>query len=81
MELKDTVDLMLSDNYKDRLKAEYYQTLIRHDKLSQMILNWRLEKLDYTPVYPIDYCNEQLRRMRLYLNMLEDRARLEGITL
>ena len=29
MELKDTVDLMTSDDYKDRLKAEYLQTKIR----------------------------------------------------
>lgn len=29
MELKDTVELMNSDDYKDRFKAEYYQTKIR----------------------------------------------------
>ena len=29
MELKDTVALMESDDYKDRFKAEYYQTKIR----------------------------------------------------
>ena len=26
MELKDTIDLMTSEDYKDRFKAEYYQT-------------------------------------------------------
>ena len=31
MELKDTVVLMESDNYKDRFKAEYYQTKIRYE--------------------------------------------------
>lgn len=40
MELKDTVDLMLSDDYKDRLKAEYYQLQIRCRKISK-----KLEKL------------------------------------
>ena len=30
MELKDTVALMESDDYKDRFKAEYYQTKIRY---------------------------------------------------
>ena len=29
MELKDTIELMNSENYKDRFKAEYYQTKIR----------------------------------------------------
>ena len=33
MELKDTIDLMTSDDYKDRFKAEYYQTKIRYNKL------------------------------------------------
>ena len=27
--IKDTAELMMSDDYKDRFKAEYYQTKIR----------------------------------------------------
>lgn len=37
MELNQTVDLMLSDDYKDRLKAEYYQLFIRLNKLDRFI--------------------------------------------
>lgn len=33
MELKDTVSLMNSADYKERFKAEYYQTKIRYEKL------------------------------------------------
>ena len=29
MELKDTIELMTSDDYKDRFRAEYWQTKIR----------------------------------------------------
>lgn len=36
-ELKDTVELMLSDDYKDRFLAEYYQTHIRFTKLSETL--------------------------------------------
>ena len=36
MELKDTIDLMQSDDYKERFKAEYYQAKIRYDKLDAM---------------------------------------------
>ena len=32
MELLDTVELMVSDDYKNRMKAEYLQTKIRYDK-------------------------------------------------
>ena len=33
MELKDTVELMNSKDYKERFKAEYLQAKIRYDKL------------------------------------------------
>ena len=36
MELKDTVELMNSSDYKDRFKAEYQQVKIRHEKLRKM---------------------------------------------
>lgn len=37
MELADTVKLMTSDDWKARLKAEYWQTRIRFDKLSDYL--------------------------------------------
>ena len=38
MELKDTVELMNSADYKERFKAEYLQTKIRYDKLHKLII-------------------------------------------
>jgi hypothetical protein len=40
MELKDTIALMNSSDYKDRFKAEYYQTKIRYDKLHRTIIKY-----------------------------------------
>ena len=37
MELKDTVSLMQSADYKERFKAEYYQLVIRYKKLKAML--------------------------------------------
>ena len=37
MELKDTVNLMLSEDFKDRLKAEYFQLENRYKKLNEYI--------------------------------------------
>ena len=34
MELKDTIELMNSADYKERFKAEYFQTKIRYEKTS-----------------------------------------------
>lgn len=33
MELKDTVEMMTSSDYKERFKAEYYQLKLRYNKL------------------------------------------------
>lgn len=35
MELKDTVNGMLSEDYKERFVAEYQQTKIRYEKLKK----------------------------------------------
>lgn len=40
MELKDTVDMMLSNDYMERLKAEYYQAEIRYYALGKMLSDW-----------------------------------------
>lgn len=36
-DLKDTINLMTSDDYKDQLLAEYWQLKIRHQKLQVAI--------------------------------------------
>ena len=40
MELKDTATLMVSSDYKERFKAEYYQLKIRLEKLKYMLQKW-----------------------------------------
>lgn len=81
MELKDSVELMLSNNYRDRFKAEYYQTRIRFEKLRNMLDKYQAGNLDFDPDCPIDLLNEQLRYMMRYLRCLEIRAEIEGIKL
>lgn len=78
-ELKDTVDLMLSEDYKDRFKAEYYQTKIRYDKLRNMYNNW--DSLNFTPTCDKGVYFAQLRFQKAYLGILEDRAEIEGVEL
>ena len=81
MELKDTIDLMTSEDYKDRFKAEYYQTKIRYDKLHKMLVKNEAGVLDFTTTVPISKLMEQKRYMGEYLRMLEIRAAIEGIDL
>lgn len=81
MELKDTISLMLSDDYKDRFKAEYYQTKIRYNKLHETIVKYEAGKLDFELDDPITLLKDQASNMGKYLYTLEIRALIEGIDL
>ena len=76
-ELSETVGLMLSKDYKERFKAEFWQTYIRHSKLLITIVFYqRLDKNSQ-----IDLLKEQLRCMEQYLIILRKRAEIENIDL
>lgn len=81
MELRDTVEMMLSDDYKERFKAEYYQTKIRYEKLHKMVVKYDAGKLDFTPTCPIETLKAQAANMGGYLYQLEVRAEMEEIEL
>lgn len=81
MTLKDTIEMMLSDDYKDRFKAEYLQTKIRYDKLWSTIEKAQAGTLDFKLNCPINMLREQANQMGLYLIYLENRAEIEGIDL
>ena len=80
-ELIDTAKLMVSKNYQDRFKAEYYQLKIRRDKLLKMILDYTAGKLEFVPISSIYLLNTQLDCMNTYLNILQMRAMTEGVDL
>ena len=74
--LKSTIMYMISDNYKDRFKAEYKQLVIRADKLRQAINN-----MDISFNSSVELLKIQLDYMDAYAGILRDRARIEGIKL
>lgn len=90
MELKDTVHMMEDADYKERFKAEYYQTKIRYERLKEF--NTKIEAAERTrfmpkpvkiPVHdcPEDILREQQNAMGNYLHILEVRAKIEEIEL
>lgn len=81
MELKDTIDLMNSDDFKDRFVAEYRQTKIRYDKLHKMLIKYEAGTLNFEPKCSLELLSEQAKHMGLYLKCLEIRAEIEGIEL
>lgn len=81
MELKDTVQQMLSEDYKDRFKAEYYQTKIRYDKLVDMLDRWDKGQLLFSPTCPRELLWRQVTVMEDYMDLLIERSIAEGIDL
>ena len=81
MELKDTVKLMNSNDYKERFKSEYYQTKIRYDKLHKMLVKYEAKTLDFEPTCSIELLKEQANYMGNYLRILEIRAEIENVEL
>ena len=81
MELSETIELMQSGDYKERFKAEYLQTKIRYEKLSEMIRKYEAGMLEFEPKSNVYILKMQLHVMFLYLHVLEGRAELEGLEL
>ena len=80
--LQETVDLMLSDDWRDRFKAEYYQLEHRYIKLSEFLVNADLGKVEEAEQGAnLHYRHEQLNGMRMYLSALRNTAKAEGIEL
>ena len=81
MNFEETVDLMLSEDYKERFKAEYFQTKIRYEKLHKMIVKYEAKTLNFEPSCSIELLKSQASNMGQYLYCLEVRAEIEGIIL
>ena len=79
--LSQTVDMMTSSDYKERLKAEYAQVVIRYKKLKNMLDKWDKNELTFTPTCPRSTYNIQIKAMTDYIAVLEARAVMEHIIL
>ena len=85
MELKETVELMNSEDYKERFVAEYHQVKIRYEKLKNFCNKIEVEKMLGKEVTkhdcPLELLREQQKYMGLYLSVLEKRALIENVEL
>ena len=81
MELKETVQMMGSSDYKERFRAEYLQLKIRMTGLSNMLKKYKAGTLTFKPSCSYDLLNGQLKSMEMYAKYLEERAEIENIEL
>ncbi len=80
-DLKDTAEMMTSEDYKERFRAEYAQVGIRRQKLAAMLEKWDKGELNFIPTCPRSTYDMQIAAMTDYIAVLEARAVMEGIVL
>lgn len=80
-ELHSTIYGMISDDPKERFKAEYKQLIIRLEKLNETIDKYNRGELDYNVNSTIGLLKVQATYMNAYAGVLRDRAYLEGVNL
>ena len=81
MEPKDLIEMMNSDDFKERFKVEYYQLLLRLDDLKSMLIKWENNMLDFEPKCSKETLENQVIFMQGYLDILRLRAEIEEIDL
>ena len=81
MKLADTVELMQSEDFKERFKAEYYQAKIRSGNLRDMLVKYDAGTLAFSPKCSLEILKKQYSVMIDYLYLLEVRAAIEDIEL
>ena len=81
MQLKDTVEMMNSEDFKERFKAEYYQLSLRLNDLTSMLIKWEDNKLDFEPKCSRETLESQVLFMLGYKGILRLRAEIEEIDL
>ena len=79
MQLKDTIEMMTSKDFKERFKAEYLQLEIRIKGLRNMLKKYKDDTLTFKPSCSYDLLNGQLKAMELYATYLEERVEIEEI--
>ena len=88
-ELRETIDAMVSTDYRERMRAEYQQTKIRYEKLKnfcnliEAVAIIGDEKILTEPKHdcPLWLLRDQQQAMGEYLHILELRAVVEAVDL
>lgn len=70
---------MISSDYKEKFKAEYFALITRFNRLKQMVDKWDAGTLDFTPTCPREIYDDQLQFMLGYINILKKRAEIEEV--
>ena len=81
IKLSETVTMMNSTDFKERFRAEYFQLVNRIEGLAVTLEKYRKGTLEFTPKCTLKMLDGQFDAMKMYKTHLEERAKLEGISL
>ncbi len=81
MDIDRIIELLKSEDYKERAKGEYWFVKDKYEKLHRMIIKREAGKLDFTPNCPFGQWEAQASAMGQYLYQLEIKAEIEGVDL
>ncbi|MDO4809964.1 MAG: hypothetical protein Q4A04_08405 [Eubacteriales bacterium] len=81
MDFEKIVELLKSDDYKDRAKGEYFFVKDKYNKLHRMIVKREAGTITFKPNCPIEQWKAQAAAMGEYLHQLEIKAEIEGVEL
>ena len=68
-------------DWKERVVQEYKELKERYNKLHRMLIKYEAGTLDFTPNCSYELLHTQLVYMECYMNVLEERAKIENIEL
>lgn len=69
------------EDYKIRMVKEYQELTERYDRLTDMLFDYRHDKLTFVPACSYELLATQQSIMMAYIEILRERARIEGIDL
>lgn len=69
------------EDYKTRMKKEYVELKDRYVKLQKILVSYKAGTLDFELNCPISLLKRQAHVMKTYLDILEQRAIIEGVEL
>lgn len=81
MKLQETIKMMNSEDYKEIFIAEYFQLVNRIEGLDKMLVDYRAGTLKFTPKCTIKMLDGQMNSMITYRTHLQERAKIEDISL
>lgn len=80
-EIETINKLLNSENYQERMVGEFLELSVRLQKLQEFLIQYKDNKLPFTPATPYELLYEQFVYMKNYHMTLAQRLKIEDINI